>query len=226
MQIEEMKQEDLIDTNSFFLKILLTSEGDNIYNQLSTATTGKNGIGKKVNILTQQYVEEIYCKLMTLVKQNPDEYMRDLDNIKNIHLSKRHSLTSDDNHVAASVELEKSDSVRVSQEQQESAKNHVFKDEIIRIQKPIADLNEGSNDLACVDEDEEDLSSLKQKANGKSLNLECDNEESINLNVKDEDQNKLGPKASLEEDHKLSFYKIKKNRILKEFINILRTIDS
>ena len=58
------------------------------------------------------------------------------------------------------------------------------------------------------------------------MNLECDNEETIDLKVKSNaDTSNKHSNYKLEDEIKYSFYKIKKNRILKEFIQILRKVE-
>ena len=62
----------------------------------------------------------------------------------------------------------------------------------------------------------------------KLLTLECDNEEILDPMDSKKNDTKMRPvlNSTLNTERKLSFYRIKKNLILKEFINILRKIDS
>ena len=74
------------------MKILLASEGDTIFNLL--ANNNKQH-GKK-DILSQQYIEEVYFRLMDFITQTPEEYLKYEENIKDINSHKKSSIIADE----------------------------------------------------------------------------------------------------------------------------------
>jgi len=226
LQMDEIKQEDLGDTNSFFLKILLASENDNVL-----ANIGQKANGKRSNPLTQPYIEEIFYKLTTLIALGPEDYLKQEENIRELVVSKKVSIlvdeeTTNNGNTTANGNSQMHGGLEGDvSEKHETEGNYDETTKGVVAELPANEHKE--DDLACDDERGEDLSQNK-KLEAKAMSLECDNEESLDLSLKPDNnlQNAKQPTMKLEDDCKLSFYKIKKNRLLREFIGILRHLDS
>ena len=77
----------------FLVKILLLSTGDNLSNSMDDQKSMI--VNKKGNILTDQYIEEVFTKLMTIVSQKPEDFVKDPDNIQELLVQQKKQINEE-----------------------------------------------------------------------------------------------------------------------------------
>ena len=113
---------------------------------------------KKGNSLTSEYIEEIFIKLMTIVSQKPDEFVKDPDNIQEILLAQQNTLIKEAKANEAEAKVKKAaknkasgrENENFSYEEEASAskmkESEGKKEQIERV------TSDNGKDLACDDE--------------------------------------------------------------------------
>jgi len=207
------RPEDLSESNSFFFKFLLAAgEPDSPGKSMKIPS-----LNKKLNTsLSQEVLDQLYERLMRIINLPVDEYLENENYAKEIE-----SYNSDLISLRKGSNIKTQENKKVStgnNEVIEENKNEKMEEET----EPKLDAEQ--DDLIC-DEEVEEINLKPNLAKEKEENSQQRKESQMEIEeIQEEEKSDLNGDSNQEK--KLSLYKIKKTRIIREFIAVLRELDS